>query len=591
MSVSPSSGAVTAGSSTTSAISTAVTGGNAQQVSLSITGLPTGATASFNPSSISTGSSSVLTLAASSSTPVGTYPLVVRATGSAAGRHRGKQRRVPWQRFIRRTHSGWLIAAAAISVAVAVGVLPQTLWHSFTATAPCSGVVVAAGGDVAALVAAYPGGTTFCLQSGVYRVASVIAPKADDVVWGQPGTVLSGGLVMSGWAAGGSSWVASGYLPAPYTDSGYNPCQDQSTNLCKLDEWLFRDDVPLRRVASAAAVVPGTFYTDYTDNLTYVGDDPAGHLLEISRTRTAITSTATNVTVRGLRVEEFATKNQHGAVVANADNWTVSDCDVRFNHGAGIYDYGNNFQLLDSHVHHNGTLGVGVNAATGVLVSGNELDHNNTDGGLINDGENGGYKSTHTTDTIRGNNVHDNLGMGLWFDTDDTGTLVENNTITGNASSGVCFEISYSATIRNNTVTGNGLNRQQGDGSLYYGAGIVVSNGNTVEVYGNTVTGNDNGIGAVMQNRGSGSRGTWVLTNVYVHDNTVQMSRGITGIQQSVGDPSYFTSKGNHYANNHYTLDTLTSPHFAWDNNNGGVQYWQTNRQDTTGTFTTGRSS
>jgi len=84
MSVSPSSGAVTAGSSTPSTISTAVTGGNTQQVSLSITGLPTGATASFNPSSISTGSSSVLTLAASSSTPVGTYPLLVRASGSAA---------------------------------------------------------------------------------------------------------------------------------------------------------------------------------------------------------------------------------------------------------------------------------------------------------------------------------------------------------------------------------------------------------------------------------------------------------------------------------------------------------------------------
>jgi len=84
VSASPSSGAVTAGSSTPSTISTAVTGGNGQQVSLSITGLPAGATASFNPSSISTGSSSVLTLAASSSTPVGTYPLVVRATGSAA---------------------------------------------------------------------------------------------------------------------------------------------------------------------------------------------------------------------------------------------------------------------------------------------------------------------------------------------------------------------------------------------------------------------------------------------------------------------------------------------------------------------------
>jgi hypothetical protein len=81
---SPSSGTVTAGGSTTSTISTAVTSGAAQTVSLSASGLPTGATASFSPASVTSGGSSTLTLATSSSTPAGTYGITVTGTGTSA---------------------------------------------------------------------------------------------------------------------------------------------------------------------------------------------------------------------------------------------------------------------------------------------------------------------------------------------------------------------------------------------------------------------------------------------------------------------------------------------------------------------------
>lgn len=439
------------------------------------------------------------------------------------------------------------------------------------------------------MVRSYPGGTTFCLQSGVYRLSGPVAPLSGDVISGQPGTVLSGAQVVTGWQQTSTSvWSASGFLPPAYSDTNYNPCQNAATNLCKLDEWLFRDDVELTRVASAAAVVPGTFYTDYAANRIYVGDNPTGHVLEVSRTKTAIESTADHVTAQGLRVEKFATYNQHGAVVANGPYWTVRNCQVRYNHGAGVYTYANNLQVLNSRIDHNGTLGIGVYLATGVLVQGNELDHNNTDGSLINDGENGGYKSTNSSDTVTGNNVHDNLGMGLWFDIDDNGSTITNNTVSNNASSGIRYEISYNATITGNTITGNGHNRQQGDGSLYYGAGLDLSNANGVTVSGNTVTGNDNGIGLVMQNRGSGTYGTWQLANVSVHDNQVDMTTGVTGLVESVNDTSYFTSKNNHYANDHYQLDSLGSLRFSWQNTDGTSSYWTSNGQDTTGTFVAG---
>ena len=68
----------------TTSIDTTVSAGAAQSLSLSIAGLPTGATASFSPASIQSGSSSTLTLTASAATPPGTYPLPVTATGSSA---------------------------------------------------------------------------------------------------------------------------------------------------------------------------------------------------------------------------------------------------------------------------------------------------------------------------------------------------------------------------------------------------------------------------------------------------------------------------------------------------------------------------
>lgn len=82
VSVSPTSGSTAPGGSVTTTVSTATTNGSAQSVSLSASGLPSGATASFNPATVTSGGSSTLTISTSASTPPGTYPVTV--TGSAA---------------------------------------------------------------------------------------------------------------------------------------------------------------------------------------------------------------------------------------------------------------------------------------------------------------------------------------------------------------------------------------------------------------------------------------------------------------------------------------------------------------------------
>jgi hypothetical protein len=80
--VTPGSGSIAPGASTTASVSTAVTSGSAQSVALTVSGAPTGVTATVSPTSVTAGGSATLTVKAASTTAAGTYPITV--TGKAA---------------------------------------------------------------------------------------------------------------------------------------------------------------------------------------------------------------------------------------------------------------------------------------------------------------------------------------------------------------------------------------------------------------------------------------------------------------------------------------------------------------------------
>jgi len=81
-------GAVTiaAGASGSSSITTAVTKGSSETVALSASGLPTGVTLSFNPTSVASGSGSTATITVASTVAAGTYSITVTGT-AASGSH------------------------------------------------------------------------------------------------------------------------------------------------------------------------------------------------------------------------------------------------------------------------------------------------------------------------------------------------------------------------------------------------------------------------------------------------------------------------------------------------------------------------
>ncbi|GIF70416.1 hypothetical protein Ais01nite_84510 [Asanoa ishikariensis] len=85
LSATPTSGAILAGGSTTVTVGTSNTGPT-QSVALTASGLPTGATAGFNPATVTSGGSSTLTISTSADTEPGTYPVTVTGTGTSGTR-------------------------------------------------------------------------------------------------------------------------------------------------------------------------------------------------------------------------------------------------------------------------------------------------------------------------------------------------------------------------------------------------------------------------------------------------------------------------------------------------------------------------
>ncbi len=86
LSLNPSSGSVTAGSSVTATVSTSVVSGAAQQVTLSASGAPAGVTVSFTPPSVTAGGTATMTVTATSAAAAGTAAITVSGA-SASARH------------------------------------------------------------------------------------------------------------------------------------------------------------------------------------------------------------------------------------------------------------------------------------------------------------------------------------------------------------------------------------------------------------------------------------------------------------------------------------------------------------------------
>ena len=450
---------------------------------------------------------------------------------------------------------------------------------------PADAVVIYPGQNIQAAVDAHPTGTTCLIKGGVHRLQSVVAKDGDTFV-GEQGAILSGAIVLSDFTIEGNVWVANNQTQGG--DPGPGACQAGYPR-CTYPEDLFVDNVPLLHVASTAALSHGRWFFDYAADKIYLADDPTGHTVETSITRTAITAGpgpnyATGVTVSNLIVEKYANVAQGGALQPAAD-WVITGVEVRLNHGTGIALYrAQRAKVINSYIHHNGQLGIG-GSGDGMLVADNQISYNNTMH-YYRGWEAGGGKIVQSRGLLfRHNYCHHNESYGFWLDGDNIDALIEQNRFEDNGSAGFVYEISYDAVIRNNTVLRNGL---LNPGDWLASAGIEIVNSANVEIYSNLVHDNHEGIAAYDGVRGSGVYGPLEVNNLNVHDNDVGMVSGFSGlvVDSTVSNlGSFFTTRQNRFEGNRYTLGK-ESTYFSWANSLLTEVQWQGYGQDTTGVFT-----
>ena len=429
--------------------------------------------------------------------------------------------------------------------------------------------------NIQQVVNGYPAGTTFILKSGVHRMQTITARSGDRYI-GESGTIVSGARQLTEFGRAGAYWFADGQWqegPRPYAW-----CRDGAPR-CAFPENFYIDGVPLRHVDHLGAVTPGTFFFDYGADRIYFADDPTFRTVEASVTAKAFDGYSTDVYIANLVFEKYATPVGEAAVPLGTRT-TMERSEVRLNHYAGV-GTGFGSVLRSTYVHHNGGFGI-VGAGDGTLVESNEIAYNNFAGFYPYWGA-GGSKWVHTNGlVVRGNYSHHNGGPGLWTDIGNIYTLYENNTVEDNERGGIFHELSYDATIRNNTARRNGSNKPVPYWTT--GAGIEIIDSRNVEIYGNLVEDNWQGITALEDHRGVGPYGPYAVTNLYVHDNMI-ISRitdpggGRTGIID-MDLVTAFAYGNNRFQNNQYVLGNPNGQYFMWYGDKT-LSQWQSFGHDT----------
>jgi len=477
---------------------------------------------------------------------------------------------------------------------------------NFTASpAIAGGVNIFPGDNIPNIVASNPPGTTFIIYPGTYRLTMSIIPKNGDSFIGQTEcappantcpAILSGSKIIGPSALfDGTNYKVTGQSQQGTVGAG-GIC-DSGWEGCIYPEDLFFDGVPYKHLYSTTlpAIGPGQWWFDYATNTIYFHDNPNGHTVETSVVGTAFNTTANNVNIQYLTVEEFANMYPNGAIgvfqgstpQSAGANWTVQYSEVLLNHGAGVRaGYGT--QILNNYIHDNGQLGIGggigvpsapalasVNA--NILIQGNTINHNDYAHFLPTFGS-GGFKVGSTSGvTLRGNTIQHNEGSGIHFDVNSQNSLVDGNTITDNTDGdGLTKEISYGTSIfRNNIVLRNGA--PVNDNNVTYQIGVHASSG--VNAYCNVMevpnVSGVNGWGVNASNRGYSSyppHQYLAATGNSFHHNTVIWDAGATGVVgffqgDAANQPNFFADNAVPDHSTYHVASTSSSS-FVYDNNN-----------------------
>lgn len=440
-------------------------------------------------------------------------------------------------------------ARLAVAAPTVTGVVPEPC--------PPGAVSVPPGASIQAAVDRAGEGAAFCLKNGVHRL-QVVRPRDGQSFHGEGRTVLNGSRLITRFSREERYWVASDQWQR---GRRHGECT-AAAPACKFPEGFFIDDQPLTQVLDKESVGPGSFYLDYTSGKLYFVDNPVGRKVEATVAAFAFESMARNVLIRNVTIEKYASVAQKGAIHGiGAAGWTIANCEVRLNSGAGIA-VGSGGRVRGCSVHHNGQIGV-VGEGRDIRIEGNRIWANNIYG-FDYAWEAGGIKVAESDGiAFVANHVYDNVGPGIWCDIDCRNVVYEGNLSERNRGAGIFHEISFNARIHNNVARHNG----SGDRRWFWGAEILIAASQDVEVRDNTLAAAPGGCGVILidQGRRRESGGRYKTRNVSVsHNDTTFEGAGCAGGASDTqpGDENFAIIT---VGNNHFDANTYRVPHAGGD--------------------------
>lgn len=325
---------------------------------------------------------------------------------------------------------------------------------------------------LARATAAAPDGATLVVHAGTYREPLTAAGGTLDrplVVIGEPGTVLSGAVEVSGWSfAGSGRWSVPFTSPFPPPGPG-EMLPEQIAPERPAAGWreqVFVDGEPLTQVLSDSELDgSGRFLVEPGAGQLVIDVDPAGRTVEASVLDQAafLGPGAAGTILACLHVTRFSPPHldARAAVLVDAAGVLLTDVAVTNSAATGIGVYAPDVTLHRVTARWNGARGLAAHEADGLVVQYSRLDDNNIEGFDHTDCGGGrscvlaGAKIT-TSDrvVIHASTFRRNRAAGLWCDLACRNVSITANLVADNAGHGIFFEVSRDAAIVGNVVAG-----------------------------------------------------------------------------------------------------------------------------------------
>lgn len=423
-------------------------------------------------------------------------------------------------------------------------------------------------GSIVQAVRSARSGDTIRVAAGTYRESIRIDKRLTLI--GEPGAIIKGSDIWTGWTREGSYWVTR-----------YNPnfnriirgfCRPNSNGRCQYPDQVFVDEQPLFQETSLSEVGSGDFFVG--NGKIYLGSDPTNRMVEVTNRYRWIegTNRVGDVRIRGFVFRHAGVDAQHGGVFdGGGPRWIIENNDVAYAHGAGIETNGDGAQVLQNLIHHNGQLGLAGDTGRGMIIRGNKVYQNNTEDFDTN-WEAGGSKWALVKDLlVEDNESYENSGSGFWCDIECDGVIFRNNRLYHNWKAGLQYEVSRNCTIENNKAWENGF----GFPLWGWGAGILVQNSSNCVVRNNVVAWNADGISVIQQSRED--HNATEVSGVRVENNTVAV-KAIGVLDYAMGwltdipSRSLYTNGTNSGDNNRFYREPTVSAqnvtyrvNYAWE--------------------------